>query len=181
MWIARVDDGFLFGGLTRQCMETLKGVPMLLESTDARVRQRLLPEVYDGDDDEAQWRRHAVPELERLFASRAQLVRRDLDGMRQLKSADSWVLVIPDAHVSAWLSSLNAARLALFALNDLTAKHMDLKGPGVVTPKQAEALARIHFLAEVQCVLLGDVDVDEDGDPDGDPDADPDSDDYAID
>jgi len=173
MWIARVDDGFLFGGLTRQCVETLKGVPMLLESSDARVRQRLLPDAYDDAEAQAQWRRHAVPELERLFVSRAQLVRRDLAGMRQLKSADAWVLVIPDAHVSAWLSSLNAARLALFALNDLTEQHMDLKGGPAVAPKQAEALARIHFLAEIQCVLLGDVDVDDDGDTGGD--------DYAID
>src|SRR5688572_21394454 len=100
MWIARADDGFLFGGLTRSCVDTLRGVPMLLESNDQRVRKRLLPDTYEDARDDANWRRHTAPELERLFLSRAQLVRRDLAGLRQLKDADSWVLVIPDAHAS---------------------------------------------------------------------------------
>lgn len=163
MWVARADDGFLFGGLTRSCVETLRGVPMLLESRDERVRKRLLPETYGDAQDEAGWRRHAAPELERLFLSRAQLVRRDLAGLRQLKDADSWVLVIPDTHANAWLSSINAARLALYALNDLTPRHMERDGILKANGKQQEALDRIHFLAEVQCVLLGDVDVDENG------------------
>jgi hypothetical protein len=77
MWVARVDEGFVFGDLTPASVETLKGVPMLLESADARVRARLLPETCDDADAEEHWRRHAVPELERLFLSRAQVVRRD--------------------------------------------------------------------------------------------------------
>lgn len=156
MWFARADSGFVIGGLGRAEVETLRGVPMLLESTDPRVRNRLLPETYDEADAAAQWRRHSAPELERLFLSRAQLVRKDLAGLRQLDSADSWMLPIPDYHVNAWLASLNAARLALFVLNDLCAEQMEREGGGRSSRKQREALERIHFLAELQCVLLGD-------------------------
>jgi hypothetical protein len=169
MWVARADDGYLLGGLTRSCVDTLRGIPMLIESKDERVQSRLLPPTYDDPADDEQWRRHALPELERLFASRAQLVTRDLDAMRKLKDADSWVLLIPDAHVNAWLSSLNAARLSMFALHDLQAEHMEREGFATATPKQQEALLRIHLLAEVQCVLLGDCDDGEEPAADSDP------------
>lgn len=169
MWAARIADGYVFGGLTRYCVDTLRGVPMLLESTDPRVRERLLPETYGDGDDEVQWQRHAAPELERLFLSRAQLVRRDLDGMRQLVDADSWLLTIRDNHVNAWLASLNAARLALYELNDLEPRHMERDGLELASPKQQEALLRIHLLAEVQAVLLGDI-VTDDEDPPADAD-----------
>ncbi len=155
MWAARAEDGYLVGGLTRGCVDTLRGVPMLLESNDSRVRERLLPETYQDAEEEAQWRRHASPELERLFLSRAQIVRKDLAAMRQLKDLDSWVLVVPDTHANAWLASLNAARLALFLLSDLTATHLEREGAAKASEKQREAVARIHFLAELQAVLMG--------------------------
>lgn len=163
MWACRVSEGVVFGGLEAGAVETLKGVPMLLESSDARVRERLLPETCEDPDDEAQWRRHSVPELERLFLSRAQLVRRDLAGLRKLANFDAHVLLIPDDHQNAWLSTLNAARLALFALNDLTAEHMEAEGFAKASLKQQQAVLRIHLLAELQSVLLGDLEVDDTG------------------
>jgi hypothetical protein len=169
MWFARLDDGYLFGGLTRQCVDTLKGVPMLVESQDPRVRERLLPEPYDDQEADAQWRRHAVPELERLFASRLHMVRKDLGAMQVLKDTDSWILQVPDGHTNAWLATLNAARLSLYVLNDLAPELMEREGVEKANPKQQEALQRIHFLAEMQCVLLGDFDG-EAGEPPGEPD-----------
>ncbi len=160
MWVARVEEGFVFGGLTPASVETLKGVPMLLESNDARVRDRLLPETCGKDDDEAQWRRHAVPELERLFLSRAQVVRRDLAGLRKLAGTDLQILLIPNAHGNAWLAALNAARLALYVMNDLTAEHLEGDAFAAGTQKQQEAVLRIHLLAEVQAVLLGELEID---------------------
>jgi hypothetical protein len=161
MWVVRTDGGFLFAGLTPVCVETLHGIPVLVESADQRVRQRLLPDAYRDPESERQWRRHAVPELERLFLSRAQLVRRDLKQLRRLKQTDLWMLPIRDDHCSAWLSALNAARLALYELNDLKPVHMERDGLELATRPQREALSRIHFLAELQSVLLGDVEVDE--------------------
>jgi len=163
MWAARVDEGYVFGGLHASMVETLKGVPMLIESSDARVRDRLLPETCDDPEDEVEWRRHAVPELERLFLSRAQLVRRDLAGLRRIAGSEVQVLLIPDGHTNAWLASLNAARLALFALNDLNAAHMEADGLTKASKKQQEAIVRIHLLAEVQSVLLGDFEIDDSG------------------
>lgn len=182
MWAGRVDEGYVFGGLSAGCVETLKGVPMLLESADVRVRERLLPETCTDTDDEEDWRRHAVPELERLFASRAQLVRRDLAGLRKLGKSDTQLLLIPNQHVNAWLAALNAARLALYVMNELAASHLEADGFVSATAKQQEAILRIHVLAEVQSVLLGDYEIesggpidsldpdriDLDGDPDGD-------------
>ncbi|MCB9887353.1 MAG: hypothetical protein H6838_17820 [Planctomycetes bacterium] len=151
--------------MTPECAATLEGVPLLLESTDPRVTERIYPETCVAEEDERQWRDHAVPELERLFASRCQLVRRDLAAMKKVDPAGSHVLVIPDVHVNAWLAALNAARLALYALNDLTAEWMAGKETGSASAKQLEALARIHLLAEVQAVLLGEYEL-EVSDPD---------------
>lgn len=172
MWAGRVDEGYVFGGLSAGCVDTLKAVPMLLESSDVRVRDRLLPETCVEADDEEHWRRHAVPELERLFVSRAQLVRRDLAGLRKLGKSDTQLLLIPNGHVNAWLAALNAARLALYVLNDLTAQHLEAEGFVGATAKQQEAILRIQVLAEVQSVLLGDYEI-ESGGPmaDLDPDA----------
>ena len=163
MWVARVDEGYVFGDLSPASVDTLKGVPMLIESSDPRVRGRLFPETSDDEDVETEWRAHAVPELERLFLSRAQLVRRDLAALRAMPKSKRQVLLIPHAHQSAWLAALNAARLALFALNDLTAAHMEADGLATAAQKQQEAILRIHLLAEVQSVLLGDFEIDDSG------------------
>jgi len=163
MWAARFDEGYVLGDITPASAATLKGVPMLLESADVRVRQRLLPETCDDPEDEQQWRQHAVPELERLFASRAHLVRTDLAGLRPMPKSQNQLLLIPFAHGNAWLAALNAARLALFVLNELTAESMEPDAFATVTPKQQEALLRIHLLAEVQSVLLGDLELESAG------------------
>ena len=165
MWAGRVDAGFVFGDLTDEIVQTLRGVPMLIESSDERVRRRLLPETCAEQQDEQHWREHAVPELERLFLSRATLVRRDLERLRKLPASDNYVLLITDEHVNAWVAALNAARLALFALNDLTAAHMETEGFSGASAKQQEAIVRISLLAELQAVLLGDFEVPEDDEP----------------
>ena len=161
MWAARVDEGYLFGELTDDAVRTLRGVPMLIESSDDRVRRRLLPETCHEEEDEAHWREHAVPELERLFLSRAHLVQRDLDKLRRLPDTEGQVLLISHEHVNAWLAALNAARLALYELNDLTAAHMETEGFSGASAKQQEAIIRISLLAEIQAVLLGDFEVDD--------------------
>ncbi|MCK5944639.1 MAG: DUF2017 family protein [Planctomycetes bacterium] len=162
MWAARVDEGYVFGDLTPAAVETLRGVPMLIESSDQRVRDRLLPDTCQEEEDERHWREHAVPELERLFLSRAQLVRRDLETLRKLPKSSNCVLLVPDEHVNAWVAALNAARLALYVLNDMTAEHLEEDGFATASAKQQEAVLRISLLAEMQAVMLGEYDVDDD-------------------
>jgi hypothetical protein len=53
--------------------------------------------------------------------------------------------------------------LALYVLNDLKAEHMDAEGFAVATPLQQTAVLRIHLLAEVQSVLLGDLEIEDPG------------------
>jgi hypothetical protein len=163
MWVARVDEGYVFGDLSPASVDTLVGVPMLIESSDPRVRGRLFPATCGDEDAETEWRVHAVPELERLFLSRAQLVRRDLAALRPMRKSKNQVLLVPDAHQNAWIAALNAARLALFELNGLSAEAMEPEGFGKATQKQQEALLRIHLLAEIQSVLLGDLEVESSG------------------
>jgi|JRYL01.1.fsa_nt_gb hypothetical protein len=165
MWAARIPEGYVFGGMSTECVRTLEGVPLLLESRDPRVLERLYPDTCSDEQDEAQWREHAVPELERLFASRGTIVRKDLAAMRAVGDAASRVLLIPEGHTNAWLASLNAARLALYALNDLNADWMSGYELESATDKQREAIARIHLLAEIQAVLLGEFEL-EVADPD---------------
>jgi hypothetical protein len=128
---------------------------MLIESSDSRVRDRLLPETCSKEEDEEHWREHAVPELERLFLSRAQLVRRDLEALRVMPDSLNSVLLVVDEHVNAWVAALNAARLALFALSDMAAEHLDVEGFGKATLKQREAIVRLEMMAEMQSVMLG--------------------------
>ena len=166
MWAARCDEGYVFGDLTPDAVKTLKGIPMLIESSDPRVRSRLLPETCQDSDDELHWQQHAVPELERLFLSRAQLVRRDLDNLRLLPNSSNSVLLIPDEHQNAWIAALNAARLAMYVLSDLTAEQMEAKGFAGATDKQQQAVLRIGLLAEFQAILLGEYRDDYGGDDD---------------
>ena len=166
MWAGRVVEGYVFGDLTAAAVDTLKGVPMLIESSDRRVRGRLLPETCEDEEDERHWREHAVPELERLFLSRAQVVRRDLEKLRKLPNTEFRVLLVPHEHVNAWLAALNAARLALYALNDMTAKHLEDEGFTTASQKQQEAALRINMLAEMQAVMLGEFEVDADAEDD---------------
>jgi hypothetical protein len=156
MWVARVDEGWLFGDLSPRTAEILKGIPMLLECEDPRVRARLLPETLADAGHEADWQAHAVPELERLFASRATLVGRDLAAMRPMKEGGKLLLLVTNQHASAWLAALNAARLTLYCLNDLNAVHMEMDSEEPATPQQRQAIASIHLMAEMQSVLLGD-------------------------
>ena len=72
-------------------------------------------------------------------------------------------MLVVDAHVNAWLAAINAARLALFALNDMTAEHLDVDGFATASPKQQEAILRMELLAEMQAVMLGDYEVDDEG------------------
>jgi len=64
------------------CADTLMLVPELLESEDPDVRGRLFPDAYPDTAAEAEWRRFAGPELEHLFASRVEIVRKDLVTLR---------------------------------------------------------------------------------------------------
>lgn len=154
MQVEREPDGSLVvRGVTPLHAAMLAAVPELLECDDPRVRSRLLPETYEDPDEEEQWRRHVTPELEHLFASRAELIGGDLRAL-ELDDDMTFRLRIPPGHETAWLTGLNAARLALFELHDLEDVDME-RDPGELgDPEKELALVRIHVLAYLQEMLM---------------------------
>ena len=140
-------------GLTPLCADTAVRIPGLLKADDPKVRRRLLPEAYDDPEEEAHWKRLGAPELERLFLSRAELIRRDLESL-SLEGTQSFSLCIPPGHETAWLSGLNGARQALFALHDLEAEDMEREPQSTGDPDRELALLRIHVMAFLQELLL---------------------------
>lgn len=140
-------------GLTPLYADTLMHIPEWLESDDPRVRDRLLPPAYSDPEEEEQWRRFGAPELEHLFASRARVIGLDLETMN-LDSAVTFSLCIKKNHENAWLSSLNAARLALFALHELEADDMDRDPTEMGDLEKEVATVRIHVMALLQELLM---------------------------
>ena len=154
MQLERDGDGNLrCRGITALHADTLMHIPEWLESEDERVRGRLFPRVYQDEDEEEQWRRLAVPELEHLFVSRARIVGKDLKSLAQ-DGAVTFSLLIPEAHTTAWVSSLNAARLALFELHDLKEEDMERELDDIADFEKELALVRIHVMAFMQELLL---------------------------
>ncbi len=139
--------------LTLLVADTAMRIPVLLESEDPRVRGRLLPEAYDDPEEERHWRRLGAPELERLFLSRAQLIRRDLETLAR-DGPQTFTLRIAVGHEAAWLSGLNGARLALFALHGLEASDMEREPETAGDTEKELALLRIHLMAYLQELLM---------------------------
>ncbi len=154
-WCAVDDEGnFWFGGLQDFFVQTLQQIPDLLQSDDEAVRDRLYPATYVDADNQDEWRRHAVPELERLFSSRASLIGRDLASLRKIPNGETWFFCMPVAHKSAWSSGLNGARLALFHQHGLSPVDMELDPELAGGEAKADALLRIHYLGILQSLLL---------------------------
>lgn len=142
-----------FCDLSPICAESLLQIPSLLRSENPRVRERLLPETHKDPEEEQEWRRLGACELEHLFASRADLIEKDLQGIEQ-DSDSSFRLAIAGKHRSAWLSGLNAARLTLFILHKLADHDID-KDPGSIGDVDKDmALLRIHLLAYMQELMI---------------------------
>jgi hypothetical protein len=140
-------------GISPLCADTLLRLPDWMESDDPEVRKRLLPPAYEDGKAEEEWRRYAGPELEHLFQSRLEIVRRDLEGMRR-SVLGSAVLRIPVQHVTAWISALNAGRHALFVLSEADPRDVGSDLRSVSDPVQAAALLRIDILGWLQQLLV---------------------------
>ena len=156
MWAVRDEHGNLWlGEMPSEFARALWRIPEWLRSEDPRVRERLLPEAYDDPEEEAHWRRLGSPELERLFLSRGEIVKKDLASMRPMDTEDHWLLRVDLGHEKAWLAALGGARLALFALHGLEAEDMDQPPSSLDDEDKRSALQLIHMMAELQMVLMG--------------------------
>jgi hypothetical protein len=143
-----------FRGISPFHADTLLQIASWLRSDDPRVRARLLPDTFEDDGaGEQDWRRLVAPELDHLFASRTEILRRDLATMEP-DSPVTFRLRIARGHEQAWLSSLNGARHALFLLHDLQERDME-RDPAALRDREKElALVRIHVLAYMQELMM---------------------------
>ena len=150
----RDQDGTLrLSGMPPMVVDTLRKLPDWIESTEPAVRERLLPPAYNDEAAEREWQRLAHPELEHLFQSRVEIVRQDLAKIKRRRMGRT-MLTIPQTHISAWLSALNAGRHALFILHQVDPSNVGRDLSPISDPPQTEAILRMEILAWVQLILI---------------------------
>src|SRR5262245_55998977 len=118
-----LDDGSVsIQGIDATVAYCLHQVPDVLaqrESPD--VQRRFYPDILEpGDPRNAEWHRLMDGDLHHLFSTAADVMRRDLGALRVSRSE----LVLPEAHVSAWMSALNQARIVLAELHGFQDRDM---------------------------------------------------------
>jgi len=160
------DGSVVLDNLAPAFVFMLLEVPQLL-GPDApdEVKRRLFPDPSDDDGVRADWDRLVRPELYALIASTREIVTRDLRGLAPAAPPDvpdrdvaMWRLPIPAAHVKAWISALNAARLALGAMHGIETEadlhaDFDAEDPAPLDERRL-AIVRINVLAELQAMLI---------------------------
>jgi hypothetical protein len=126
----------------------LQELPAILELRDQPEAQaRLLPSPTAGDETaNRDWRETVAPELRHLFASAGEIVSRDLTQLKPSpRDARFRTLTIPLAHVPAWMSALNQARLILAAIHGLDEIDMNV-AYDQLDPRKAPAVLRVDVL-----------------------------------
>jgi hypothetical protein len=143
-----------FEDLPPFCVDTCARIPEWLASADPAVQARLRPRAAADEEVEAEWRRYGAPELERLFLSREQILRRDLSTLARARLGGGLRFRIAHGHENAWLSALNGARHALFIRHGLAPEDIAQEIEAVADPERQEVLARIYVLGWLQELLL---------------------------
>ena len=138
---------------TPLCVDTVQRLFEWIDTDDPEVKKRLYPDTFSDPAEEVAWRRLVSADLEHLVASRRELVEKDLARMK----ADGPGLSrfpISKTHQHAWLSALNAARLALFELHGFGPEHMDTEPEDIDDDERRLALVRIHVMGFMQELIL---------------------------
>jgi len=142
------------GGMSPPLVHVLREMPALLGADQPDVvKKRLFPDPSDDEAVAAEWRRTQHPELFALLADARTIVESDLSSLSRAFPSRTWKLEIPATHVNAWISALNAARLALGALNDVTAADMDPER-GIAEDARGLAILRIDLYGWLQSALI---------------------------
>lgn len=152
MEITRQAGGdFLISRLDRVLYTLLREVPDTADpSGDSRALDRLYsrpagPDEADFVDD---WQELVQPELQHLFESANETVRRDLAHAEQ--EEDGMLVTISENHVDAWINSLNQARLVLAARFGFGDKDMEGELPLAPLQPREFALFQVHLYGYIQ-------------------------------
>jgi len=131
---------------------------------------RLLPP--PGGDEELllDWQDLVKPELRHHFDLERSLVVGDLAEMHEVKrgkaQAEAWSLEIPMEHADAWLTTLNALRLALVEEHGFTEEDLSRNEAPDFSSERGLALMQVNFYAYLQECLLQTMESAEGGDED---------------
>lgn len=114
---------------------------------------RLLPLPGEDEDLVLDWQDHVQPELLLGFSEARDLVAGDLASMSQ--GGDSlWELEIPAGHTDAWLTTLNAMRLALASEHGLTEEDLSRDEEFDFSSPKGLALVQVNLFAFMQECLI---------------------------
>ena len=120
-----------------------------------KAQARLYPDPIGGvahAEFRRDWKEHVRPELERLFASSRDIVERDLSAPGGHNHGTK--VVIPCAHLEAWLSALNQARLVIVEESNFTEADLDHHEPPDLATQRGLSLLKIHFYGHLQELLI---------------------------
>ena len=116
---------------------------------------RLLPS--PGEDEELleDWQDLVQPELRRHFDSERDVVTTDLLEMKPGRGKNGcWSLEIPCKHRDAWLTTLNALRLALAGEHCFTEGELSCDNSPDLATDRGLALMQVNFYAFIQECLI---------------------------
>jgi len=156
---ARQPDGsVVLSDLAPWFVTVLLELPDLLaEGQPEEVQRRLFPDPGEDPERNKDWDRLVRPDLFALLASAREILARDLEGLGPHAEAATpllWRVAVPAAHLSAWISALNAARLTLGALHDISEGDMDALPPPETWGEKQTAITKIHLYGVLQQMLL---------------------------
>ncbi len=120
-----------------------------------KAQARLYPDPIGGAahaEFRRDWKEHVRPELERLFASSRDIVARDLSAPGGHNHGTK--VVIPCAHLEAWLNALNQARLVIVEESNFTESDLDHHEPPDLATQRGLSLLEIHFYGHLQELLI---------------------------
>ena len=116
---------------------------------------RLLPP--PGDDEELleDWQELIQPGLRSHFETERLTVADDITRMKQGRGKEPlWLLEIPSNHMEAWLTTLNALRLALACEHCFTEEELAHKNSPDLSSGRGIALMQVNFYAFIQECLV---------------------------
>jgi len=162
--VRQADGGLAIEDLTPPFVFILLELPGLLGPDQPdEVKARLFPDPSEDDEIRKDWARLVHPELYALLASSKEIVLKDLG--RLVPSGGSSRMEIPAPHINAWISALNAARLALGAVHgiededdlhpfDDMEEEGDAEDGEVELDERRLAVVKIHLFGELQALLV---------------------------
>ncbi len=133
--------------LLAQCLFELPEILRRRESPG--IRDRLYQAARPDDPKaRAEWHELADPDLRHLFASAEEIVTRDLTGLQEDH------VRFPAAHLPAWLTALNQARLILGETHRVTEADMERTDLDPASTAKDYALLQLHVLGFLLQLLV---------------------------